>query len=84
MEHTHSAFGHDPWSMRRGLVAAAKNCVRKTLFLSARADCGTEQDKPESRVGFNTTKAKPVLFFVFRSHNCRPYSIDIFNINSIM
>ena len=36
----------------------------KHVFLSVRADFGTEQEKPEPCVGFNTTKGKPVFFFV--------------------
>ena len=72
VENTPSKFGHDPCPVRRGLVAAVKCCVRKSrFFFAVRPGRGTEQEKPEPPVGFNTTKGKNCFFFVFRSHNCR-------------
>ena len=73
VEHTPSNFGRDPWPVRQGLVAAVKCSVRKTRnFCCPRAGCGTEKQKPEPCVGFNTTKADTCLFCVFRSHKCLP------------
>ena len=44
--------------------------ANSTVFLCPA--CGTEQEKPEPCVGFNTTKGKTCFVSVFRSHNCRP------------
>ena len=35
----------------------------KHVFFAVRADFGTEQEKPEPCVGFNTTKGKTCFFF---------------------
>ena len=35
VEHTPSKFGHDPWPVRRGLVAAVKCGARKARFFDA-------------------------------------------------
>ena len=47
----------------------------KHVFFAVQADFGTEQEKPEPCVGFNTAKGKTCFFFssVFRTHNCRPH-----------
>ena len=49
-------YGHDPRPVRRGLVPAVKCCVRKARFFLRFP--GTEEEKPEPCVGFNTTKGK--------------------------
>ena len=35
------------------------------VFFAVRAGCGTEQEKPEPCVGFNTTKGKACFVFCF-------------------
>ena len=55
---------------------SSRAVYEKHVLFAVLAGCGTEQEKPESFVGFNTTRGKPVLFSVFRSHNCRPHISD--------
>ena len=70
VEHTSSKFGHDPWPVRRGLVAAVKWCVRKARFFAV----GEQNERSQSLVWVSTPqRGKPVLFSVFRSHICSPY-----------
>ena len=67
VEHTPSKFGHDPCRVNRGLVVAAKCCVRKArfFFFAVWAAFGTEQGKPEPCVGLNSTPQKAKTCFVF-------------------
>ena len=66
---TSSKFDHDPCSVRRGLVAAVKRCVRKTRFFrcpdrlwnrtsEARALCGFQHDKGENLSCFSVVRSQ--------------------------
>ena len=59
--------------VRRGLVAAVTCCVRKTRFVLLPGQVlEQKKNEPEPCVDFSTTRANPVWFSVFRSHDCRP------------
>ena len=61
VEHTLSKFGGEPCPVRRGIVAA----LSTVFFRCAGRGCGTEQEKPEPCVGFNTTLQRGKACFVF-------------------
>ena len=58
------------WSLsvpcEAGIGGGSQVLCAKSMFLFAvRAGCGTEQEKPEPCVGFNTTKGKSCFCFLF-------------------
>ena len=73
VKHRPSKFGCDPCAVRRGLVAAVLRvlCASSTCFSLSRQPL--EQNKrSQSHVWVSTPQQrKPVLFSVFRPHNCR-------------
>ena len=71
VEHAPSKFGHDPCSVRRGLVAAATCCVRQARFFR----CPGRLWRSQSLAWVSTPRRRqPVLFSDFRSHNRRPHA----------
>ena len=62
-------FGHDPWPVRRGLVAAVRCCVRKARFFSLSGPAVEQNKRSQSLVWVLTPqRGKPVWFSVFRFH----------------
>ena len=68
VQHAPYKFGHDPCPVRQDSWRQSSAVCEKHVFFAPRADYGTEQQKPGPCGGFNTTKGKPVLFSVFRTH----------------
>ena len=65
VEHTPSKFGHDPCTVRRGIVAAVKCCVRKTRFFRCPGRLLNRTREARALCGFQHHKGEKLLCFLF-------------------
>ena len=81
VDHTPSKFGHDPFPVRRGLVAAVKCCMRKSRFFAVRTCFGTEI-RSYNLVWVSTPKGENLFSFLFSDSLACPNIIVIIHSKS--